>query len=48
MSLAEIESVELAWGRHQRDTKRELATVFQLSIASALGAKDATDLLREI
>lgn len=48
MSLAEIEAVDLAWARSRRETAREMATLFQLSIASALGSSDATDLLREI
>lgn len=48
MSLAEIEAVDLAWWRQKRDTSRELAATFQLSIASALGSKDATDLLADI
>lgn len=48
MSLAEIEAVDVAWARHRRETAREIAAVLQLGIASALGAKDATDLLAQI
>lgn len=48
MSVAEIEAVDRAWLSDRRERSRELAATFQLSIASALGSKDATDLLADL